>query len=502
MTQKSTPAKPNKKTGKPTIKAAKASGANDPAAIKIPEPTPLAVVILGAGKGTRMKSKKPKVMHELLGLPMINWLIKTVEGLKPEKIIVVIGNGMPELKAAVKPHDTVIQESQDGTGSALKAALPALEDFRGDVLVLLGDTPLVSKKTLRNLIAARHRDKTTGIAVLGMKRPNPSGYGRLLMNDKNELIAIREEKDASAQEKKVDIVNTGAFCLDASKIKGWLEKLTNDNAQGEYYITDLPEIAAKSKVKTAVSITNDIHEVQGCNTRIDLSNLEQTAQQKMREKLIQNGVTMQDPSTVYLHHDTKIAAGTLIEPNVYFGPKVSVADKVHIKAFCHFEDCHIGAGTTVGPFARLRPGTKIGEDARIGNFVEIKKSKIGNRSKISHLGYVGDTIMGDDVNFSCGAITVNYDGFQKHQTTIGKGVMVGSNVNLIAPLTLDDGAFIAAGSTITNDVPANALSVERGREEVRQGWATLYRKRKEEAKSKPQISEPSADDTDAEGKKA
>ncbi len=470
-----------KKAAKPSKKAA--TKTKD---IKIPKPTPLAVVILGAGKGTRMKSKKPKVMHELLGLPMINWLIKTVEGLKPEKIVVVIGNGMPELKDAVTPHDTVIQETQDGTGSALKSALPALEGFKGDVLVLLGDTPLISKKTLRSLIAARHKDKNTGLAVLGMKRPDPTGYGRLLMNDKSELVAIREEKDASAAEKKVDIVNTGAFCLDASKIKGWLSKLKNDNAQGEYYITDLPEIAAKAKIKTAVAITANIDEVQGCNTRIDLSNLEQTAQQKMRDNFIQNGVIMQDPNTVYLHHDTKIAAGTLIEPNVYFGPKVSVADKVHIKAFCHFEDCHIGAGTTVGPFARLRPGTKIGEDVRIGNFVEVKKSHIGNRSKISHLGYVGDTIMGDDVNFSCGAITVNYDGFQKHQTTIGKGVMVGSNVNLIAPLTLDDGAFIAAGSTITNDVPADSLSVERGREEVRQGWATLYRKRKAEAKPKPE----------------
>ncbi len=440
---------------------------------------PLAVVILAAGKGTRMKSDKPKVMHEVLGLPMVNWILKSVEKLSPQETVVVVGKDMDDLVDAVSPHKTVVQEKQTGTGSALQCALEELKDFSGDVLVLLGDTPLITLETMQGLINARHADDKTGIAVLGVELENPKGYGRLLLSKDGSLKAIREEKDASDEERKIRIVNTGAFCLDAGGAKRWVSELDNTNAQGEYYITDLPEIAHKTDgLKTSVAVTYNPAEVQGCNTRLDLANLEASAQTRLREEFILNGVIMQDPQTVYLHHDTVIGEGTLIEPNVYFGPDVEVGEKVHIKAFCHFEGAVIKNNAIVGPFARLRPGTDVGQDVRIGNFVEIKKSQIGDRSKISHLGYVGDTIMGDDVNFSCGAITVNYDGFQKHQTVIGKGVMVGSNVNLVAPVTLDDGAFIAAGSTITTDVPADSLSVERGKAEVRAGWAVEYRKRK------------------------
>ncbi|MGH1404144.1 MAG: bifunctional UDP-N-acetylglucosamine diphosphorylase/glucosamine-1-phosphate N-acetyltransferase GlmU [Alphaproteobacteria bacterium] len=439
---------------------------------------PLAVVILAAGKGTRMKSDKPKVMHNLLGLPMVNWVISAAERLSPDRIIAVVGEDMDDLDLAVQPHKTVVQLSQDGTGSALRCALPLLKGFDGDVLVLLGDTPLISTGTMQALIEARNLDAVTGIAVLGAEMDDPTGYGRLLMNKDGTLNAIREEKDANAKEKKVNIVNTGAFCLDAKRLDRWLGALDNNNAQGEYYITDLPEIAARDDISTRVTLVQDAREVKGCNTRLDLNNLEQIAQQKMREYFIENGVVMQDPASVYLHHDTVIGHGTLVEPNVYFGPKVEVGEDVHIKAFCHFEGAVIGNSTTIGPFARLRPGSDVGQEVRIGNFVEVKKSQIGDRCKISHLGYVGDCIMETDVNFSCGAITVNYDGFEKHQTVIGKGVMVGSNVNLVAPVTLDDGAFIAAGSTITKDVPADSLSVERGEAKVRTGWAALYRKRK------------------------
>lgn len=450
----------------------------------MPKPKPLAVVILAAGKGTRMKSSKPKVMHELLGLPMINWLLRSVEELSPEKVVVVVGENMPDLVEAVKPHETVIQKEQLGTGDALKAAMPALKGFTGDVLVLLGDTPLIAPQTMRDLIATRQVDAVTGISVLGVELDNPTGYGRLIMGRSNILKFIVEEKDASPAEKDTNIVNTGAFCLDSRRIDRWLSNVKNDNAQGEYYITDLPELAAKDKIKTRVSIASNPQGVMGCNTKLDLTKMEGAAQQKLREEFINNGVILQDPATVYLHYDTEIGEGTIIEPNVYFAKGVKVGKNVHIKAFCHIDDAVVGDGTTVGPFARLRPGTIIGEDVRIGNFVEIKKSSIGDRSKISHLGYVGDTIMDSDVNFSCGAITVNYDGFQKHQTVIGKGVMVGSNVNLVAPVRLDDGAFIAAGSTITTDVPADSLSVERGQAEVRQGWAALYRKRKEDTNKK------------------
>ena len=439
---------------------------------------PLAVVILAAGKGTRMKSKKPKVMHPLLGLPMINWLLDSVEALSPEKVVVIIGPGMHDLKDAVAPHETVVQEKQDGTGSALMAAMPALKGFKGDILVLLGDTPLITAHTMQELIAVRHEGKDTGISVLGVRLQDPTGYGRLLLDKQGYLAAIREEKDADEEERAVRLVNTGAFCLDGKKVNHWLSSMENRNAQREYYITDLPEIAAQDNIKTRVAVTPDAAEVQGCNTRVQLSELERSAQRQLRNLFLENGVSMQDPDSVYLHYDTKIGQGTTIEPHVYFGPGVEVGENVTIKAFCHFDGATIGDKTTIGPFARLRPGSKIGTEARIGNFVEIKKSTIGNRSKINHLGYVGDCEMGDDVNFSCGAITVNYDGFQKHTTRIGNGVMVGSNVNLVAPVHLDDGAFVAAGSTITRDVPADALSMTRPETQTRSGWAALNRKRK------------------------
>lgn len=439
---------------------------------------PLAIVILAAGKGTRMRSDVPKVMHKVLGLPMINWILNTTGYLNPKKTVVVIGPDMQDLVAAIEPHDYVIQENRLGTGDALKAAMPALEGFTGDILVVLGDMPLVSPESLERLIVARNMSGITGISVLGAQIDNPSGYGRLLLNKDGTLAAIREEKDASTEEKRMNIVNTGAFCLDARRIDRWLAQLNNDNAQGEYYITDLPEIAACDNMDTRIALVGDEREVCGCNSRLELVSLESTAQQMIRESFIEDGVFMQDPTSVYLHYDTQISSGTVIEPNVYFGSGVTVGANVHIKAYCHFESAKIGDGVTIGPFARLRPGAEIGKDARIGNFVEIKKSYIGERSKIGHLGYIGDTTMGADVNFSCGAITVNYDGFTKHQTVIGNGVMVGSNVNLIAPVTLDDGAFIGAGTTVTKDVPADALSVSRPPAKVHKGWAALYRKSK------------------------
>ncbi len=439
---------------------------------------PLAIVILAAGKGTRMKSDLPKVMHELAGLPMINWLLQTTEKLNPDKIIVVTGKDMDELRTACAPHETVIQEKQQGTGSALMAAMPALAGFDGDIMVLLGDTPFISVDTLESLRSSRHSAKDIGLSVLGVTLEQPTGYGRLLVDKKGFLSAIREEKDASDDERQIKEVNTGAFCLDATKTNEWLNSLTNKNAQGEYYITDIPEIAGKDGFKTAIALIKDMQEAQGCNTRYDLSQLEKTAQNILRKKHIENGVTLQDPDTVYFRHDTKIGANTIIEPNVYFGPEVTVNENVHIKAFCHFEKCSIGAGTTIGPFARLRPGSDIGEDVRIGNFVEVKKSTIGRGSKISHLSYVGDTEMGENVNFGCGAITVNYDGFNKFTTKIKDNVMIGSNANLVAPVTIEKGAFIAAGSTITKDVSEDALSLTRPEQRTIKDWAKNNRKKK------------------------
>ncbi len=441
----------------------------------------LAIVILAAGKGTRMKSDKPKVMHELLGLPMINWVLKTVERLSPARVIVVTGEGMDDLRAASAPHETVIQPVQNGTGGALMAAMPALDGFKGDIVVLLGDTPLISLDTIKGLIEARHTS-AAGISVLGVELDNPSGYGRLLMNDDGTLKAIREHKDASEEERKTRVVNTGAFCLSTDGLNEWLSQIGNENASGEYYITDLPEIAARQNVSTAVALAQNADEVRGCNTRVDLNNLEYIARRNLCEEFMLQGVIIQDPATTYLHHDTKIAAGTVIEPNVFFGRNVTVEKDVHIKAFCHFEDAAIGESVTIGPFARLRPGAKISKNARIGNFVEVKNSNIGEGSKVNHFGYVGDCDMGEGVNFSCGAITVNYDGFDKHRTIIGNNVMVGSNVNLVAPVTIGNGAFIAAGSTMTKNVPEDALSMTRPETNTRLGWAAKFRKLKAKTK--------------------
>lgn len=442
---------------------------------------PLAVVILAAGKGTRMNSALPKVMHPLAGRPMINWLLDTVKTLSPQKTIIVTGPDMPALEAAVKPHSCAPQKQRKGTADAVKCALPLLKNFKGDVLVLLGDTPLITAETLKNLIKARGAG---GLAVLGTQLADPKGYGRLVQNDDQSLEKIIEEKDASPKQRLITLVNAGAFCIDGTRLENWLKKIGKKNAAGEYYLTDLPEIAAKSGAATHVYIAPDAAEVQGCNDRADLAALEKTLQQRLRKNFMQRGISMQDPDTVYLHFDTKIAADVVIEPSVFFGAGVTIESGAHIKAFSHLEGAHVKAGATIGPFARLRPGTQIGEDARIGNFVEIKKSTIGKGSKVSHLAYVGDCVMGADTNFGCGAITVNYDGFNKFKTTIGKGVMVGSNVNLVAPVHVHDGAFIAAGSTITADVPEDALAIARAATETREGRASKLRALKNTAKRK------------------
>lgn len=441
----------------------------------------LAIVILAAGKGTRMKSPLPKVLHPLAGRPMIGWLLDTAASLSPEKIVVVVGPNMPELEAAVAPHQTVVQEERNGTGGALRCALPALKGFTGDVLVLLGDTPLLSARTLEGLLATR---EGAGISVLGVRLDDPFGYGRLVMDADQSVREIVEEKDASEAQRDIQIVNAGAFCIDGACIDRWTGQIGKANAQGEYYITDLPAIAAREGAVTRAYVTPHAEEVRGCNSRSDLAALEKALQRRLRREMLDSGVSMLDPDTVYLWHDTHIEPGCVIEPNVFFGPGVRVETDSTIKAFCHIEGAHIAGGASIGPFARIRPGTEIGAGARLGNFVEVKKSTIGAGSKINHLAYVGDCTMGQNVNFSCGAITVNYDGFNKHQTVIGDGAMVGSNVNLVAPVTLGEGSFIAAGSTVIDDVPSDALAIERGSARKIEGWAARYRGIKQVGKKK------------------
>lgn len=424
----------------------------------------LAVVILAAGRGTRMKSALPKAMHHLGGRPLIHWLLDTVKTLKPARVVVVTAPGMDDLRQTVAPYKTVIQQKALGTGDAVKAALPALKGFKGDVLILLGDMPLITPATLKSLIKARHHDKETGLAVLGAYYNPAPAFGRLVENADGTLYKIVEHKDATTEQRKINLCNTGAFCVDGAHIAKWLGKLTNKNAQKEFYVTDLPAIAAKDGYKTRIAITEDLDEVQGVNGRVDLAMMEYIIQSSMRLNALEAGVTMQDPASVYFSYDTEVGKDVVIEPNVFIGPGVKIDDNVTIRAFSHIEGATLKSGVTIGPFARLRPGAELGENVHIGNFVEVKNSKLGKGVKAGHLAYIGDATLGEGVNYSCGAITANYDGVNKHKTVIGKNVMVGSNVSLVAPVTIGDGAYLAAGSTITQDVPKDKLGIARARQ--------------------------------------
>lgn len=433
--------------------------------------TPLAIVILAAGKGTRMKSPLPKVMHTLAGKPMISILINQISQLDPQKIIVVTAPDQDALRTLVAPHHSVIQERQLGTGDAVKAALPALEGFKGNVLILLGDEPLAPIPVLAEMAA---HDNPSVMAIIP---PDPTGLGRMVMDDEGRLIEIVEHKDCDEEQLEILVCNAGNFCVPSASLKKWIEGIGNQNAQSEYYLTDMPKLAAQDGTSFDV-FTVPIDHVWGVNDRMQLAEHERIFMDILRDAHMMNGVRMIDPQTVYFHHDTRIAPDVILEPSVFFGSGVIIEEGCTIKAFSHIEGAHIRKNTSIGPFARIRPGSDIGEGVRVGNFVEVKKSTIGAGSKINHLSYVGDATFGENVNFSAGAITVNYDGYDKFQSHIGKDVMIGCNVNLIAPVKVDDGAIVAAGSTIKHDVPAGALSIARERGTIYQGWARKFHDKK------------------------
>jgi len=439
--------------------------------------TSLNIVILAAGKGSRMKSHKPKVLHELAGRPLISWLIESAEQLNPEKIIVVTAPDMDDVREVVKPHTSVIQHKAQGTGDAVKAALPALEGHKGDVLILLGDAPLLAHDTMQDLIDARHLDNA-GLSVLGVELDDPHGYGRLVPDKHGKLARIVEQKDCSVEEEDLNVINTGAFCVDGARLKSWLDQLDCNNAQGEYYFTDLPAIAGVEKVKTEICISYDEDEVAGINSRTQLSHLESVVQHALRTRAMDNGATLLAPESVYFSWDTELGQDVVVEPNVFFGPKVKVADNVRIKAFSHLEDCQIAESADIGPYARLRPGADIGEGARIGNFVEVKKTRVGKGSKINHLSYAGDGEIGDGVNIGAGTIFCNYDGYDKHQTTIGDGAFIGSNSTIVAPAKIGANALIAAGSVVTKEAPEGALYVTRTKPMIKEGWVTGFQAKK------------------------
>jgi bifunctional UDP-N-acetylglucosamine pyrophosphorylase/glucosamine-1-phosphate N-acetyltransferase len=442
----------------------------------MPKRTCLAL-ILAAGEGTRMKSATPKVLHKIAGLPMLGHVLNGAVAGGASEIAVVIGPGMEAVSAFLAktaPSAKVyVQQERLGTAHAVLAAKKALSGT-DDVLVLFGDTPLVTGTTLAGLrrLLARGAD----IAVLGFRPADPTGYGRLILEGK-QLVAIREEKDASPEEKAIGLCNAGVMAFRGDGLVRLLGKIGNANAKGEYYMTDAVAIASAAGKKVVVAEAA-ADEVAGVNSRGQLAHVEGLYQRRAREEAMAGGVTMVAPSTVWFSHDTRLGRDVTLEPNVFFGPGVTIADNVVIRANCHIEGARIASGATIGPFARLRPGADIGENVHIGDFVEVKSARLDEGAKANHLTYIGDAHVGAKTNIGAGTITANYDGFDKFRTEIGAGVSIGSNVVLIAPVKIGDGASVAGGSTITRDVTPDALAIARGQQVEKPDWARKFREKK------------------------
>ncbi|MBB5714432.1 bifunctional UDP-N-acetylglucosamine diphosphorylase/glucosamine-1-phosphate N-acetyltransferase GlmU [Sphingomonas aerophila] len=437
---------------------------------------PLAVVILAAGQGTRMKSLKHKVLHPIAGRPMLMHLLASVGELAPERTVVVTGAGREQVEAAVAPLGvvTALQSEQLGTGHAVFQARDALAGFAGDVLVLYGDVPLVSADTMRRMIARLHAPDTPATVVLGFRPADPAAYGRVITDANGRIDRMVEYKDASPEERAVTLCNSGLMAARVEDLFGWLPRVGNGNAAGEYYLPDVVMLAASDGRASAV-IETAADEVAGVNSRAELAGVEARWQQLRRDRAMAEGATLADPGTVWFSHDTAIGRDVVIEPNVVFGPGVSVADGAVIHAFSHLEGASVGEGVAIGPFARLRPGARIGRGARVGNFVEVKNAVLGEGAKANHLSYLGDAEVGAGANIGAGTITCNYDGFLKYRTTIGAGAFVGSNSALVAPVAIGAGAIVAAGSVITADVEADALALVRPPQVVKSGWAARFR---------------------------
>ncbi len=436
----------------------------------------LMCIVLAAGKGTRMKSALPKVLHKIAGRSMLGHVLALTASSGATRTSVVVGPGMDNVAAEaarmLAGSQVYVQHEQRGTAAAVLAAKAALEGYQGDVIVLYADTPLIRPETIARLRAML--DDGAEIVVLGFRPLDPAGYGRLITDASANLIAIREDKDASADERSIDLCNSGVMAFRVLALAGLLSRIGNANAKGEYYLTDAVEIGRGDGLKAAV-VECDEDEVLGVNARDQLASAEAIWQRRARQRFMLAGVTMMAPETVWLSHDTRIAADVTIEPNVVFGPGVTVEEGAEIKANCHFEGAVIGRGARVGPFARLRPGAKLGADVHVGNFVEVKNVTMAEGSKANHLAYLGDGSVGAKANVGAGTIFCNYDGFNKHRTEIGAGAFVGSNSSLVAPVKIGDGAYIGSGSVITKDVNPGALALERSTQEERPGWAEKFR---------------------------
>jgi bifunctional UDP-N-acetylglucosamine pyrophosphorylase/glucosamine-1-phosphate N-acetyltransferase len=434
-------------------------------------------VVLAAGDSTRMKSSMSKVLHPVGGRPMIAHVMASIAASGVSDVALVLGRDADKVETAASiaglSVESVLQRERLGTGHAVLMARDAIARGYDEILVAYGDVPLITAAPLK---AAREALASgADVAVIGFHTSNPTGYGRLLVEN-GELIAIREEKDATDAERAVTWCNSGLMAIDGKKALDLLSRIGNKNAKGEYYLTDLVEIA-RSLGGKAVAVDAPESELTGCNNRAELAFIERLWQERRRHELMVSGVTMIAPETVFLSHDTVIGQDALIEPNVVFGPGVTVEGGAVIHAFSHLEGAHVAAGATVGPFARLRPGANLAEGSKVGNFCEVKKAEIGRGAKVNHLTYIGDAVVGAETNIGAGTITCNYDGVNKHETHIGAGAFIGSNSSLVAPVSIGDGALIASGSVITENVPADALALGRARQEVKPGRAAVIRER-------------------------
>ena len=438
-----------------------------------------ACLILGAGQGTRMRSALPKVMHKLAGQPLISHVLASVAPLHPEKTILVLASHMASVQAeamkTIPACSFAIQDKQQGTGHAVQCALPQLENYEGIVLVLYGDTPLITCETI-NTLFIRHKSEKAAISLLGMKPNPPTGYGRLVMSREPYVERIVECKDASEEEKRIPHVWAGVIAFDAAFLRNALPKLKPSPVTQEYYLTTLIEIATAKGLRT-VMLPVSVEEAMGINTRAQLAEAEAVLQKNLRIHAMEQGATLIDPASIYLSADTKLGRDVVVHPHVVFGPGVTVAEKVEIHSFSHIEGATIETGAIIGPYARLRPGSMIGEEAHIGNFVEIKKSKLGKGAKANHLSYIGDATIGEGANIGAGTITCNYDGINKYETFIGAHAFIGSNTSLVAPVTVGAGAMVGAGSTITQHVPEDALAIARAQQANIPGRAKILKAR-------------------------
>ncbi len=437
-----------------------------------------AVVILAAGQGTRMRSDTHKVLHPIAGKALLMHLLDSVDRLGAEKRVVVVGKGRDQVEKALGGRDVMIahQAEQKGTAHAVQQAKDSLAGYEGAVLVLYGDTPFVEPDTLKRMLDRLDGDGGPGVVVLASTPDDPLKYGRIILGDGDQIAKMVEYKDATEEERAVRLCNSGMMAVRAHDLFRWLDGVGNDNAAGEYYLPDVVNIAA-AEGRDAVVIEGDPYETAGVNSRAELAHLELDWQRRRREQALQDGATLIDPESVWFAADTKLGRDVTVEPHVVFGAGVEVADGATIKAFSHIEGAIIATKAVIGPFARLRPGARIGERAKVGNFVEVKKAILGPGAKANHLSYIGDADVGPDANIGAGTITCNYDGFGKYNTVIGEGAFIGSNTALVAPVTVGAGAIVGAGSVITKDVERDSLAVERGDQRGIAGWAKRFRDR-------------------------